>query len=126
MNRIRFALVLLLALGLSACASSQQAGEPSFSGAPPDDEIRVEVQNFNFADATIWALVQGGRRIRLGTVTGKTDSVFTLDWDFSLPLRMQIDLVAGGRCVTEELGVDPGDILLLQIQPVLRETDACG
>ena len=125
MNRTRSALALVLALGLSACATGQSADSPSFSGAPPEDQIRVEVQNFNFQDATIWAIVQSGRRIRLGMVTGKTDSVFTLDWDFSLPLRMEIDLVAGGRCMTERLDVDPGDILLLQIEPVLRDTSGC-
>lgn len=129
MPRIRSALsvipALLLALAVGACASTGSTGGDPFSDAPGAEEIRIEIQNLNFADATVWALVQSGRRIRLGTVRGKSDSVFTLPWDFSLPLRMEIDLVAGGRCLTEELQVDPGDSLLLQIDPVLRESALC-
>ena len=125
MRTLRRSLAALLVLGLSACATA--AGDPQdpFDGAAGEDQIRIEVENFNFADATVWALVQGGRRIRLGTVTGKSDSVFTLPWRFSVPLRMEIDQVAGERCVTEEIPVDPGDILLLRIEPVFTDTRGC-
>jgi hypothetical protein len=120
------AALLILTLGLSACASPGGDAGP-FRGEPAAgaEEIRIEIQNLNFADATVWARVQGGNRTRLGTVRGKSDSVFTMPWRFPLPLRLQVDLVGGGRCTTEDLMVDPGDSLLMQIQPVLANSDFC-
>jgi len=75
----------------------------------------IHVRNFNFNDATVWTIVRDGPRHRLGTVTGKSDASFTLRWDFSVPLRLEFDLLASVKCVTEELAVDPGDTLELQI-----------
>jgi len=124
MNTLRLSATLLLALALPGCATTS-GGDTPFDGAPQDRQVRIEVQNLNFADATVWALVQRGQRIRLGTVGGKSDSVFTVPWEFSLPLQLEIDLVAGGRCTTRELQVDPGDSLLMQIEPVFGETDVC-
>ena len=91
-----------------------------------EDQVRIEVENRNFNDVTVWAIAQGGQRTRLGTVRGKSDSVFTMPWEFSLPLRLELDLVAGPRCTTEELPVDPGDSLLLQVQPDFLATRACS
>ena len=101
---------------LAACASpSARRGNPYSSDLEERREVRVEVQNHNFSDATIWAVMREGHRKRLGIVTGKSDSVFTLPWTFSEPLRFEFDLLAGPRCTTEALAVDPGDTLELQI-----------
>lgn len=110
--RTRAALTSAL-LVLTACAS----GGPKASGSPFSEdlaerqEIKISVQNNNFSDVTLWALVRDGRRQRLGQVTGKTDAVFTLPWRFSEPMRLEFDLVAGPRCTTENIDVDPGDTL---------------
>ncbi len=58
-------------------------------------------------------------------VGGKEDAEFTLDWPITTPLRIEIDLLAGERCVTEELRADPGDIFELQIASVFHETRGC-
>lgn len=104
-------------LALAGCAGGQGArpADPFSQNLADRQEIQIQVRNFNFSDATVWALVRDGRRIRLGVVTGKSDEVFTLSWKFSEPMRMEFDLLADVRCVTEELVVDPGDILEMQI-----------
>lgn len=107
---------LLLALG--ACASSggkERPTNPFTQDLAERSQIRIRVENFNFNDATVWVLVRNERRQRLGTVTGKSSSVFTIPWTFSEPMRLEFDLLADVRCVTEEMSVDPGDILELQI-----------
>lgn len=111
-------LVLALSLLASACASSGATGTPRdpFSQALEDrGEVQIKVMNFNFSDATVWVLEREGKRLRLGIVTGKTDAVFTVPWSFSAPMRLEFDLLADVRCLTESLSVDPGDILELQI-----------
>lgn len=107
--------VLLLAAACASPGPARPATNPFSEELAERSEVRIHVRNFNFADATVWAIAQEGRRQRLGIVTGKTDSVFTMTWTFSEPLRMEFDLLAGPRCLTEALTVDPGDILELQI-----------
>jgi len=86
--------------------------------------IRIHVTNLNFADATLWAF-RGSTRIRLGTVGGKRDGVFTLDWPHPDRLQMQIDLLGGGRCNTRVIDTDPGDEIDLQIDVVFSRTSLC-
>lgn len=107
-----------LVLALSACASSggsERLSNPFSQDLASRNQVQIQVQNFNFADATVWVLVRDARRQRLGIVTGKSSAVFTIPWTFSEPLRLEFDLLADVRCITEELSVDPGDILELQI-----------
>jgi hypothetical protein len=104
-------------LATAGCASGglQRSGSP-FSNDPRErNEVRIHVLNHNFSDATVWTLVRDGRRTRLGMVTGKDEASFTVPWRFSEPLRLQFDLVAGPRCTTENIMVDPGDELEMQI-----------
>lgn len=105
-------------LATAACASGggpQRAGSPFSDDLRERKEVRIHVQNRNFSDATVWTLVRSGHRDRLGVVTGKTDAVFTVPWNFTEPMRIEFDLVAGPRCTTENLQVDPGDTLEMQI-----------
>lgn len=111
----------LLLLG-SACTLFGRR-EPAL-GRAGSGQIRIEVINRNFSDATLWAISRSGRQ-RLGIVTGKTDASFTLDWDFPQPLQIEIHLLAGERCVTAPLQVDPGDVLELQIEVELRRSAFC-
>ena len=88
-------------------------------------EIRIHILNLNFQDATVWAMVRDGHRERLGTVSGKREAWFTMPWRFSQPLRLEFDLVAGPRCRTENITVDPGDVLDLQIAADFFRTEGC-
>ena len=111
-------------LAAAGCASTGTASSPFSDAAPADDQIRIEVRNLNWNEARLYA-VSTGRRIRLGTVGGNQDAVYTLDWDFSLPLALEIQLVAGASCTTRQMQVDPGDLLELQIQSDSATRDFC-
>ncbi len=127
-NRNLRALPLLLALGLTltACASGGGPGGNPFSQDPGErGEIEIKIVNMNFSDATVWALISGGRRQRLGFVTGKSEKIFTVPWTHSEPLSVEFDLVAGPRCLSESLVVDPGDLLELQIASNAATDPSC-
>ena len=84
-----------------------RAGNP-FDPSPPEgtaDRIRVEVQNLNFNDVTVWAM-RSSQRIRVGRVTGKTDQTFTIEWNVAVPISFRVDVVAGRSCETERVPVD--------------------
>lgn len=107
-----------LLLALAACATGGQGeggGNPFSSALSERQEIEIKVRNFHFSDATVWVLARQGKRTRLGIVTGKSDAVFTIPWRFPDPMRMEFDLLADVRCLTDEITVDPGDVLELQI-----------
>lgn len=110
----------LLATAGCATGSPQRTGSPFSDDLRERNEVRIHVQNHNFSDATLWTLVRDGQRKRLGVVTGKSDEVFTFPWRFSEPLRIEFDMVAGPRCTTENIQVDPGDTLELQISSDFR------
>lgn len=115
---VAFAAVVAAALALQGCSAPQalQGTRNPFGNEDPGTaQVRIRVLNFNFSDATVWTVVRSGRRQRLGTVTGKADATFTVPWTFTEPLRLEFDLLAGPRCFTDELSVDPGDVLELQI-----------
>ncbi len=120
------AFLAAIVLGLAACASGSSSSGDPFSQDPAErGEIEIKVINMNFSDATVWALVNEGRRQRLGIVTGKREEIFTLPWTFSERLRIEFDLVAGPRCYTESLVVDPGDLLELQIASNAAADPSC-
>ncbi|UCC25900.1 MAG: hypothetical protein JSU98_02145 [Gemmatimonadales bacterium] len=108
-------------LGLAGCASSG-SGDP-FAGEATES-IEVEVVNLNFNDATLYAL-RMGQRIRMGVVTGARTETFTVRWATSFPLRIEIRLLGGERCVTDEIPVDPGDRIYLEIPQNLSRSGAC-
>lgn len=110
------------ALVLAACGGNR-APSPFAEGGR--GSVEIEVRNDNFSDATLHAL-RGGERIRIGIVTGHTGETFHLDWQFAMPLRVEIDLLAGGRCVTRPINVDPGDALYLRIEPQLGSMSECS
>jgi hypothetical protein len=112
-------LVALLATVLSSCASRNEAPSP-FDGSAAaqargaDEPIRVEVQNLNFNDVTVWAIRQG-QRIRLGRVTGKTDQTFRTDWNPAMPISFMIDVTGGRTCNTEQVGVDRNAVIWVSV-----------
>lgn len=122
------ATLALVAIALSAgCASSGrplEGGGPFTQAGAGTSTVRLVVQNRNFQDARLYYLRRGAR-MALGVVTGKNDAEFVIDWDLPDLMRIEINLLAGPRCLTEELQVDPGDILELQIAPVFTDTQGC-
>ena len=121
------AVLILAALALGCAAGGPRTeGTDPFSGDPGErGELRIEVQNFNFSDARLYALVRDSERRLLGQVTGKGEETFTMRWTFPQPLRLEIDLLAGPKCVTREIMADPGDVLDLQIEEHFLQTRRC-
>jgi len=111
------AFALLLVGGLAACGGGRTVGDsdPFGSAAEGPRVINLHVTNLNFNEARLWAISMEGRQ-RIGVIGGKADAVYRLPWNFSQPLRIEIDLLAGARCTTEAIPVDPGDDLRLQIE----------
>lgn len=120
---IRLAVLLapLLALG---CAVGGRANDPFRGGPDGERTIRIEVRNFNFADATVFVF-RGTERVRLGAVTGKTDADFEVAWTLTQPLRVQIDLLAGDRCSTRSMDVSPGEVIQVQVPLDLSSDPDC-
>ncbi len=86
---------------------NQSDGEPG--------EVAVNVENQNFNDATLYVVRGGGERLRLGSVTGKSEADFTVRWDFTLTIEFQISLIGGGGCRTRPLSVSGGENVWVRI-----------
>ncbi|MGD8728512.1 MAG: hypothetical protein PVF90_02320 [Gemmatimonadota bacterium] len=112
---------------LAACGSmgANTSVDDPFQGDAGRNEIRIHIRNNNFYDARIIALLEGTTRRQLGTVGGKTEAVFTLPLVYSRGLRLEIDLLAGPTCVTDEITADPGDDIQLDILPAPPSQDFC-
>lgn len=80
----------------------------------------VQVQNQGFTDMVIYAL-NGGQRIRLGLATGNSTKSFTIPRYLvggAGPVRFLADPIGGDRTpVSEEMMVQPGDVVSLTIPP---------
>jgi hypothetical protein len=118
-------LQLALLLSMAGCAAAGTGASDPFAGGGREDTVLLRVRNINFADARLYTIRRGASRQLLGSVGGKQDAEFTLDWEFSEPLRIEINLLAGPTCTTEELIVDPGDVLDLQIESVFNQSRFC-
>ena len=104
-------IVLMVALAtMTGCAASRNSGPNPFTGEgiggnPVEEEIRVDVQNLNFNDITLWAVRQG-QRVRVGRVTGKTDEMFRINWNLAVPIYFVIDVTGGRSCRTAQVSVE--------------------
>lgn len=117
-------LAAVVVLGLSACVKPTALNPFAPRGSRPGEgSVRVLVENQNFGDATVFAL-RGGERIRLGTVTGKSDENFTVRWNFSLSMEFEIHIIGGQGCRVRPMPVDPGDRVFVRI-PTEVSTQAC-
>lgn len=107
-------LAVLLATG---CAGATSQSDPfgSRSAAGPSS-VDVTISNLNFNDATIHAIWEGGRRERVGRVTGNTTRTFTLEFRTDA-VRFEIDFLAGGDFVGNQITVSPGDHVQLTLPP---------
>jgi hypothetical protein len=120
----RFGLALLVATAGCATSRPLASSDPFATGDGRASSVRIEVQNLNFTQARLYA-IRDGQRLNLGTVEGKQDDDFTMEWLFSHELRIEINMLAGPTCTTEPMVVDPGDILQLQISPVFSQSSFC-
>ena len=85
-NRLAKAVVLgLVVIASTACLAQGRAiGPDPFRGGSSgpsggSGEIRIQVRNSNFNQATVYAVRVGNRR-RLGRVQGATDQQFRMPW----------------------------------------------
>lgn len=118
---------LILAALVSGCAAagggvSEDPYEITSTNRPPI--VKLIVRNMNFSDVRLFSIQPSGR-IPIGQVSGKQDAEFQLDWPLSAYMSIEIDMVAGPRCTTDEMQVDPGDILELQVAVVFNQTAGC-
>jgi len=113
---LRASLGLVILAGASACGTLGNSTPNPFDGAARSGEnrLRIQIQNMNFNDVTVYALASG-QRIRLGNVTGKTDENFQIDWNFANPISFQVDVIGGRGCDTSAIPVDPGARVWVQI-----------
>ena len=120
MRAVLLTAVTVLAVGCAAGAGNETADiTPGLV-----EEIEIRIINNNFSDARLYAVHPRGREY-IGMLTGKTEANYTLDWDFSQTLSIEISLLAGGTCTTEELIVDPGEALFLSIDSTLATMRNC-
>jgi hypothetical protein len=105
----------LLAAALPACSHSTP---PRAEGPAPKHTV-LRVVNRNFYDMTIH-LVRFGDRVRLGLATGNSTSTFEFPSQFVQggTVRFEASPVgSGGRAFTQELSVEPGEVIGVEIQP---------
>ncbi len=117
--------MLVIAVTVLTAACAARAGDGNPPGIPGlEDQIEIRVINNNFSDARLYAVHPGGREY-IGVLTGKTEANYRLDWDWSHTLAIEISLLAGGTCTTEELIVDPGEALFLSIDSTMSTMANC-
>ncbi len=106
---------------LVGCSSTSRPPSPFDAGSANAGRIQLQVDNMDFNDATLHAITDGGRE-RLGTVSGKGQGNFTIDWPFTRDLRIEINLLASDRYTTPRLTVNPGERVRLRIQTPLNRS----
>lgn len=111
-----------------ACGTTGRRGDPfAGSGSGPaggSDEpgLVVNVQNRNFADATVHIL-SGGRRTRVGTTPSNSNRSFSIEWPGGpRQVQAEIDLFGGGNYTTAAVPSAPGDRITVVIQPQLTQS----
>jgi hypothetical protein len=117
MDRLRKGIDLRVVMGAvllatSGCVSSGGAADP-FTG-PAKSQIVIEVDNQGFNQATVWMISSAGER-RLGTVNGKGEKSYTLQWPRSGDLRLRVRVVGKRGFTTARQLVFPGENVELRI-----------
>ena len=111
---IRSMLGALLIAAAASCASAPRNEADELAR-----RTTVTVDNQSFSDMTVY--VTRGQRIRLGTASGKSKTVFTIPRSIVIgtsTLRFIADPVGSSRqSVSEEIAVSEGDQVGLMIPP---------
>lgn len=118
---LRRILALATLAALTACASQRDTPDGDVLDVPQDTgPTRIQVENQNFADMTIY-VIRSGQRYRLGTVNGHSTQTFTVPPALVAgggDLRFLADPIGGNRTpVSEVLYVAPGELIELTIPP---------
>ena len=96
-------------------------GTPSDEGPAPRAETAVVVENRNFADMVIYLVRGGTSRNRLGICPGLSTRTFFLrpEWvGHGIMVQFQADPIGADQApITEEMFVQPGDVIELIIPP---------
>lgn len=108
------AVAAVLGVLLVSCASVT-GGDNPFAERNSEREIKVFITNLAFMDATVYGVTNGSRR-RLGRVTGKRESTFSVPFPVTADFWLEVDILAGPKCRTERMTVSPGEHLELVIQ----------
>jgi len=86
----------------------------------PQAEVAVKVDNQNFLDVNVF-IIQGGARIRLGTVPGLSSRILMVRPEqigYGTELQLEVHPIGGrGNPITETITVHPGDVIQLTIPP---------
>lgn len=108
-------IILVVALMAGGCV---RAGPEGVVRPVPD--ARIEVDNRNFQDVTLY-VIRGGERRRLGRVSGVGTAVFTIAGDLlrgGRTLRFIADPIGSRHlALDEQYHVFPGDVVVLVIPP---------
>lgn len=120
MRRRARGLLTLTLVALAGC-SVTDIPNPFDRGSRRATQLRIEVNNLNFNDATLH-VVTGGSRERLGTVTGKASRTYTIGWETARDLWIEVNLVGEGSFTTNAVGANPGEMLQLFIEVDSRRT----
>jgi hypothetical protein len=111
----RWVVGLLAVVGVLGCNRNRPQTD-----IDPNADTKVVVDNQAFPDMNIYVL-EGGRRVRLGTANGNTKTTFTLPKYLVRTLtsiRFLADPIGSNRTpVSDEITVSPGDEVTLRIPP---------
>ena len=107
-------LTAIAAVLLVSCVSAGGGSNP-FREENREKEIQVFITNLAFMDATVYGVTNGSRQ-RLGRVTGKRESQFSVYFPMTADFWLEVDILAGPKCRTERMTVSPGEHLELIIQ----------
>lgn len=123
----RRALVIVLASVLTACASAGNTSTSpgAVSPAARPTAFRVNVQNDNFYDVVVYAIVSGVKT-RLGSVVGHSRQLLRVPASLlSLgSLQLFADPIGGARgTVLEPIAVSPGQQVSVTLTPSLNMSD---
>jgi hypothetical protein len=119
MPRLRARPRLLLAVALAACGGRSSPDSQPNPDVESSSDAMVSVDNRGFSDMTIY-VVRGAQRVRLGVVSGNSVESFTIRNQYIIngPVQFLADPIGSSRSpVSEELAVNPGDIVTLMIPP---------
>ncbi len=101
-----------------ACGSGREVKVRRAVAPAVQDSIYVQVVNNHFSDARVYALYESGARYPLGLVVGKGRAQEAAILWQPRPLIFEISFIAEeGVYLTEELILDPGDLIQLNIPP---------
>ena len=107
---------------MAGCGSS---GQQSTDGMPaPYEAITVKVENNNWQDIDVYA-VNGGQRVRLGSVSTARTGAFVLPSSIALSpdLRIRVHPLAAQRdYVSPRISPSPGDVVEVSVPNSLVQT----